>query len=131
MDPDPQSNRFSSETRDDDAPTPEENVRFLGALAYFLAALTGLLLLITRRDDPFVRFHALQSILATLTFFAGGLILQVLGHLPIIGFLYDFLYVVYSFLLFVYWLFLMFRAFQGERYPIPYLGRIVEKQMID
>ena len=110
---------------------PSESSRWLGALAYFIAGVTGLFLLIVRRDDDFIRFHALQSVLATLAFFLGGLLLRILGNLPIIGWLYDFLYVVYSLLLFFYWLFLMFRAFQGDRYRIPYLGRIVERQIAD
>ncbi|MCA9728526.1 MAG: DUF4870 domain-containing protein [Candidatus Eisenbacteria bacterium] len=103
--------------------------RQLAALAYFLVGLSGLLLLTFRRDDSFVRFHALQSVVATVAALILGLVLRILGILPLIGFLYLYLFRVYTAILFVYWIFLMLRAYQGARYKIPYLGNIVDRQV--
>ena len=111
-------------------PNPEYlQSRQLAALAYFLVGLSGLLLLTFRRDDSYVRFHALQSVVATLAALVVGLTLRILGILPLIGFLYLYLFRVYTALVFLYWIYLMFRAYRGSRYKIPYLGNIVERQV--
>jgi uncharacterized membrane protein len=107
----------------------EERSHALGALAYFFLALSGLVLLAVKRDDPFVRFHALQSVLATVAFFFAGLVLRALGWFPVFGFLYLYLYKLYLILVFVYWLFLIVRAYRGDRYKIPYLGDVAERQV--
>lgn len=41
-----------------------------GALAYILGAFTGVLFLLIDKDRPFVRFHAIQSIVLTLAWVA-------------------------------------------------------------
>jgi uncharacterized membrane protein len=109
--------------------TTHPQSRQLAALAYFLVGISGLLLLAFRRDDSFVRFHALQSVLATLAALVVGIVLRILGVLPLIGFLYLYLFRVYTAVLFIYWIYLMFRAYRGSRYRIPYLGNVVERQI--
>lgn len=109
--------------------TPHPQSRQLAALSYFLVGISGLLLLTFRRDDSFVRFHALQSVVATLAALLIGLVLRILGVLPLIGFLYLYLFRVYTGLVFLYWIYLMIRAYRGSRYRIPYLGKIVERQI--
>lgn len=111
-------------------PGKPSHARQLAAAAYFLVGVSGLFLLAWRRDDPFVRFHALQSVLATVAGVLLGLILRTLGLLPIIGFLYLYLLKVYLFFIFLYWLYLMVRAWQGDRYKIPYLGRFADRQIV-
>ena len=106
----------------------ETQSRALAALAYFLPAFSGLVLLVWKRDDRYVRFHALQAVGATVVFFAAGFVLWALAGFPILGFLYAYLLRLYLFVLFVYWLFLMVRAWRGERYCIPYLGRLIERE---
>jgi uncharacterized membrane protein len=103
--------------------------RLLAALAYFLAALTGLFLVLYRREDRFVRFHALQAILGSVVFTLFGFLLWILGNLPIIGFLYVYLLKLYLLGLFLCWLFLMSRAWKGEKYLLPYLGRFIEREL--
>ena len=103
--------------------------RALAVLAYFLAAFSGLFLLVWKRDDRFVRFHALQAVAATLVFFAAGFLLWALAGFPILGFLYAYLLKLYLFALFLYWLFLMYRAWRGDWYRIPYLGRLLEREL--
>lgn len=100
----------------------------MAACAYSLVALSGVFLFVWKREDPFVRFHALQAVLATLAFMAIGFLLWILGNFPVFGFLYVYLLRVYSFVLFLYWLYVMFRAWQGDRYRIPYIGRLVERE---
>jgi uncharacterized membrane protein len=102
--------------------------RRLAALAYFLVVFSGLLLLFWRREDRFVRFHALQSVLGSALFFLLGFVLWALGSFPVIGFLYVYLHKVYLLGVFLLWLFLMYRAWNGERYRIPYLGTWIERE---
>jgi uncharacterized membrane protein len=102
--------------------------RRLGAFAYFLVFLSGVFLLVWRRDDRFVRFHALQAVIATLMFFLAGFLLWALASFPIVGFLYAYLLKAYLFALFLYWLYVMYQAWNGNRYRIPYIGRLIERE---
>ena len=96
-------------------------------LAYLLGFVTGLIFLLIEKNNKFVRFHAMQS---TLVF--GGIILLyiVLALVPIIGWL---ILVVLSAILplvsFILWLVLMWKAYNGERYKLPYFGNLAEKQL--
>lgn len=88
------------------------------ALSYVLGWLTGIVFLLIEKDDKFVRFHALQSIV---TF---GL-LTVLSLVPVVGWvLSPFLMIVG----FVLWLVLIFKAYQGEKFLLPVIGPWAEAQ---
>ncbi len=108
---------------------PDVAAKQAAAASYFLVALSGILVLAWKRDDPFVRFHALQSILGTFAIFLGGIVLRLLANFPIVGFLYGYLLQVYLIGIFLLWVFLMIRAHRGDRFHIPYLGPIVERQI--
>ena len=104
----------------------EENVA--GLLCYVLGWVTGLIFfLIDKR--PFVRFHAAQSIGMSIGVFAIYLIIGVLGtmlHFMSMGFLALAIYPLLGLLMFVLWIFLMYKAYNGERYRIPELADIVD-----
>lgn len=98
-----------------------------GALSYFLGALTGILFLVLDKGRPFVRFHAMQSIVLTVAWFAVWVVLSifglVLGAVPIIGWLISFLLsLAVGILGFVLWLYLMYRAYSGDEWELPVLG---------
>lgn len=109
------------------AETAVTNEKMMGALAYLLGPVTGILLLLTEKKNAFVRFHAMQS---TLVF--GGIILLyvVLAIIPIIGWL---VLVVISSILplasFILWLVLMWKAYTGDKFKLPYFGDLAEKQL--
>ncbi len=98
-----------------------------GALAYFLGALTGILFLVIDKERPFVRFHAMQSILLTVAAVALSIVLFILsvalGALPLIGWLIS---VLLSLVIwiggFVLWIYLMYRAYQGDEWQLPIVG---------
>lgn len=98
----------------------ESNVA--GALAYSLGIVSGILFLVVEKDDKFVRFHAMQSILANLALF----VLPVVLFISIIGII--FLPFVGIFTL-VIWILLMVKAYKGEMYKLPFLGDIAERQI--
>lgn len=92
-------------------------------LAYAFGAISGIVFLMIERDDQFVRFHAWQSILT----FVGALLASLLvASFPIFGGLLNFLL---SVALIGVWLLLMVKAFTGERFKLPYVGEIAERQI--
>jgi len=89
-----------------------------GALAYALGWLTGIVMLLIEKD-PFVRFHAMQSII---TFGA----LTLLSLVPVIGWALSPMIMIVGFVL---WLVLIFKAYQGEKFKLPIVGEFAEKQL--
>jgi uncharacterized membrane protein len=89
------------------------------ALTYVLGWLTGIVFLLLEKNDKFVRFHAMQSII---TF---GLI-TILSFVPIIGWILSPVLMIIGFVL---WLLLIFKAYQGEKFKLPVIGDFAEKQM--
>jgi uncharacterized membrane protein len=99
----------------------EENVA--GALCYVLGWLTGIIFYILEKDNKFVRFHAMQSIIVFLPLFIITLIFQ---WIPFIGWIISGLI---GLLMLVLWLVLMLKAYQGEKFKLPVVGDIAEKQV--
>ncbi len=99
------------------------NENLMGALTYLLGFITGIIFLLVEKNSKFVRFHAMQS-----TILFGGLFVVnvVLGFIPLLGWLVGLLL---SLLAFVLWIVLMWKAFQGEMYKLPYVGGMAEKQL--
>jgi len=95
-----------------------------GALAYLLGPITGILFLVIEKESTFVRFHAMQSTMV----FGGIFVLQVvLNLIPVIGWLVGGLIVFpLSVLL---WAFLIFKAFSGEKFKLPTVGDMAERQI--
>jgi uncharacterized membrane protein len=89
------------------------------ALCYLLGWVTGLVFLLIEKDDKFVRFHAMQSIV---TF--GALNIAVL--VPVIGVLLSPFIGILGFIL---WLVCMLKAYQGEKFKVPIAGDFAEKQI--
>jgi len=94
-----------------------------GALTYVLGPITGILFLVLEKESKFVRFHAMQS---TITFVALFVISLVLGMIPILGWL---LLLPFQLLVLVLWIFLMFKAFKGEKFKLPTIGDLAERQV--
>lgn len=88
------------------------------ALAYVLGWVTGIVMLLIEKD-PFVRFHAMQSIV---TFGA----LTILMFVPVIGWVLSPVIMIVGFVL---WLVLIFKAYQGEKFKLPIVGNFAEKQL--
>jgi uncharacterized membrane protein len=93
------------------------------ALAYVLGWISGAVLLLTERQNRFVRFHALQSVIVFGTLsLAWFLCLSI----PFVGWLISFILIPP--LSAVIWLLLMFKAYQGERFKLPIAGDIAEQR---
>ena len=90
-----------------------------GALSYVLGPLSGIVFLVLEKD-PFVRFHAMQSIVVFVVLFVLqwvlGITIVLLPLVPLI-----------SILSFVLWLLLIYKAWQGDEWEIPVLGAYARK----
>ncbi|WP_226655169.1 DUF4870 domain-containing protein [Pseudalkalibacillus hwajinpoensis] len=100
----------------------EENVA--GLLAYVLGFVTGIIFLLIEKENKFVRFHAMQSIVVFGAFFIASLVLNVI---PVIGTIVSVL--ILPPLSLIVWIVLMVKAYQGNRYKLPVAGDFSEKQL--
>lgn len=102
------------------------NYRVIAALSYLLGFITGLIFLFVEpyNQDEFVRFHARQSIIFSIAWFAvqiiAGVFIAVMPH-PISSLLY-FLLSIFNIGTAIFWVILMYKAYVGERYRIPELA---------
>jgi uncharacterized membrane protein len=93
------------------------NANFAAALCYLLGFVTGLLLLFLEKQNSFVRFHAIQSIITWVTFWVVYLLV---GWIPVL----NILVVLAGFIL---WLTLILKAYRGERFRVPLVAAVAEK----
>jgi len=96
--------------------------------------ITGIIFLVSEKDDKTVRFHALQSILWSLLLVAlhvaAAIIGVVIGWIPLLGGLVTGLISTILFLItFGSWAFLMFMAYSNKEFKIPVLGDVAKNQV--
>jgi len=94
-----------------------------GLLCYVFGFITGVIFLLIEKDNRFVRFHALQSIFVSVAIFVLNIALNLI---PFLGFLLSSLLMIAAL---VVWIVLMVKAYQGQRFKLPIIGDMVEKQM--
>lgn len=93
-----------------------------GLLCYILGWVTGIIFLILEKENKFVRFHALQSLL---TFLPLSVIAWAIGWIPFVGWIISTLIWIGMFVL---WIVLMVKAYQGEKYKLPIVGDIAGRE---
>ena len=119
--------------------TPTKDSCQKAALSYALGMFSGLWFLLGNRRDPFVRFHALQAIGYSLVILFVLTILRFVVMNPfVLGLLSSirltiilaliFLYLL-PFLLLYSWIFLIWKAYRGERAKAPLVGSFIEQRL--
>ena len=94
-----------------------------GLLCYVLGWVSGLVFFLLEKDSKFVRFHAVQSMIV---FGILTLAWIVFRWIPLISLvILPIIWVLWVVLLIV----LMIKAYQGERFKLPWAGNIAEKQI--
>ncbi|MFO8009687.1 MAG: zinc-ribbon domain-containing protein [Dehalococcoidia bacterium] len=91
-----------------------------GLLCYVLGWLTGLIFILIEKEDQYVRFHAMQSIAV----FAPLHVLMI-----VLNIVFWPLGLIVSLLSLVLWILLMVKAYQGQRYKIPWAGDFAERHI--
>jgi uncharacterized membrane protein len=104
-----------------------------GLLCYVLGFITGIIFLVLEpyKNDRFVRFHAFQSIFFSVAWLV---IYWVLGMLLVpvawgVGF--SFFWLLWGLIrlaLFAIWIFLMYKAYNNQKYELPIIGPLAAKQ---
>ncbi|MDD2471845.1 MAG: DUF4870 domain-containing protein [Dehalococcoidales bacterium] len=97
----------------------EENVA--GLLCYAFGWISGLIFLLIEKDNAFIRFHAWQSIVV---FGAFSIAMIILGVIPLVKFI---LMPILGLVIFILWIILMIKAYQGNHYKLPWAGDLAEK----
>ena len=102
-------------------------------VSYVLGWISGLVFFIIEKDNKFVRFHALQSIIVfgalSVLGFAVSIVFQIFMILHLY-FLFQFVALITKLLwlaALILWIILMIKAYQGERFKLPIAGDIAEK----
>ncbi len=111
----------------------QANVAALVSYAFFW--ITGLVVFFAEKENKFVRFHAMQSIIVFGAISAIGVIISILFQIFMmvrLYFIFQFLSLISGLLWLValiLWILLMIKAFQGENFKLPIAGDIAEKQV--
>ena len=98
-----------------------------GMLSYAAFWLTGIAFFLVEKEDKFVRFHAMQSIVSFGVIHVVMIVLSVFGFIPFVGIMFRILMAVLFVASLGLWILLMIKAYQGERYMLPVAGEMAER----
>ena len=108
-----------------------------GLLCYLVGIITGILFLVLEpyNKSKFVRFHAFQSIFLFVAWIGIWIVLAVFSAIlhVILGFwtavsVMGLLHTVVGLGFFVLWILLMIKAYQGQKFMLPIIGPLADKQ---
>jgi uncharacterized membrane protein len=109
----------------------ESNV--VALLCYLLWFVGGIIFLVLEpyKNDKFVRFHAFQSIFLSIVYFVfmvfwSGFLWSILGGS--LWFILGPIGLIVRLGVLLLWIFLMFKAYNNEKFMIPFIGEIAAKQ---
>jgi uncharacterized membrane protein len=100
-----------------------------GALAY-VTIIPAIVFLVMEpyNRNRFIRFHSFQCIFAAVAWTALWIALGIVVHIPFFGWLTFLVWPLVSLAGFVVWLILVLKAYQGQKFKLPVIGDIAEKQ---
>lgn len=111
----------------------EENMA--SALCYLAGWITGVIFLVLApyNQNRTIRFHAFQSIFLNVAFIPIWIVMVILSmilhFIPVLGTIVSLLlYLVCGLGFFFLWLFLMYKAYNKEKFVLPIIGPLAEKQ---
>ena len=92
-----------------------------GLLCYVGWWISGLVFILIEKENKFVRFHAMQSIIVFGILHAAMIVLSWIPFIgpPLVGLI--------GLLAFILWVVLIVKAYQGGTYKLPWAGNLAEK----
>ncbi len=102
-------------------------------LSYIVGWITGLIFFLMEKQNRFVRFHAMQSILFSAALTAFYILLNIVGFalalasIPFLGLLLSGVGFIVAIGTLIVWIFLVINAFQGKYFKLPVLGNYAER----
>jgi uncharacterized membrane protein len=114
------------------SPLPHNDARFVAVLTYSLGWFSGLLFTLFTRENRYVRYHALQSliffgainVLDIAFVFAGVLAHHFVRPMGVLLFLS---FLLFNVIAFVGWLVAIVQAYRGVYYRLPLVGDMVAR----
>jgi len=97
----------------------DENVEAI--IAYAGIWVTGLIFLFIEKENNHVRFHAMQSLITFFSLFIASSLILVI---PFIGVIIS---SIITFVGTILWFLLMYKAYNGEIYKLPFIGDLAEE----
>jgi len=100
-----------------------------GMLAYLLIPAIAFLVIEPYNKRRFIRFHSFQCIFLAIALTVLGIVMGILWHIPFLGWLVlVLLWPLISLAELILWLFLMYKAYQGQMFKLPVIGDMAEQQ---
>jgi uncharacterized membrane protein len=101
-------------------------------LSYILGWITGLIFFLVEKQNRFVRFNAMQSIVlygaVTILYIVLTILSTALSFvIPLLGCLFSILFLVLGVGALVLWIICLINAFQGKIFKIPFIGDYAER----
>ena len=90
-------------------------------LSYVAGIITGVIFYLLEKENKFVRFHAMQSIVVFGVFLVANAVLM---FIPVIGWS---IMPILGIVQLIVWIILMVKSYQGEMFKLPIAGDIAEK----
>ncbi len=96
-----------------------------GLLCYVVGFVTGIVFFMIEKENKFVRFHAMQSIITFGGLFVISIAINIfLTFIPFVVFAFG---ALIGLLQLVLWVVLMVKAYQGATFKLPITGELAEK----
>ncbi len=97
------------------------------ALSYALGPITGIVFYLIEKENKFVRFHAMQSIIVFGTIFVVSIGSSFMLGMMLPPAIVSMISNIIGMVSLALWVVLMIKAFQGENFKLPIAGDIAEK----
>ena len=91
-----------------------EDNKMMYAFAYVLGWVSGLIVYLVKKEDAVAKFHGMQSILLSVVWFVLGMVTLGFG------------FILFPLILLIH-LFLAYKAYSGEKFMVPVLGKYAEQ----
>src|ERR1700733_12486774 len=126
---------MQGEPMNDPTPTPSTTQSGLsenaaGGLAY-ITIIPAIVFLVAQpyNRSSYIRFHAWQCIFMAVAWIVIDIAIMILGHLmSFLGLLAFGLYPLVALAMLILWIMVLIKAFNGERFKLPIVGDLAEKQ---
>lgn len=121
------------------APAASSDDNIFGALCYIIGVIVPLFVLFTeKKSNKFLAFHAWQSLMLSIAFFvifvALGVMTMFLAFVPgvniIVGLVSMCGFPLIGLAVLIFMLFLAYKAYQGEKFMVPTVGEMAQKQVM-
>jgi len=102
-------------------------------LCYICTPITGIIFLLIEKENKDVKFHAWQSLVFGVAYIALIIVLEILAAIlgmiaSVLGIIVGFFIPILMLAAFIIWIVCLVKAYQGERWRIPFIGDFAAKK---